>query len=123
MLSGCSAPEPAHALSRVTSPAFNESMGREVIAVDLLEFGFMEPDLGPAVDFVAVVEHEATFIGVPEVFEVRNLYLITGFASVEIVNEFLLGAEKYKVCVVFLLHGTEVGQEVALFLTRSSANI
>ena len=123
VLAGGLPPKGTHALARMATPALDEGMGSEDGAVDLLKLGFVQAGLGAAVDFIAVVEHEAGAVGVAEVFEVGNLDGVTGLSGVQVVDQLLGGVEEDELGVVFLLYGLDFRNQILLFLTGSPTDI
>src|SRR5436305_1035160 len=69
MHAGCFPPVDAHLFTCVTAPALHERVTRKHPTIDFVELRFMQPRFGGAVDYVAVVEHEAGSIRMTEVLE------------------------------------------------------
>ena len=107
----------------MASPALDKGTGSEVGAVDLTEFRLVQPDLRAAVDLIAVIKHEAAFIGVAEVLEVRDFDLITRLSHIKIINQLFLIVEKDEIGPGFLLDRGQFLQEIMLFLTGAPSDI
>src|SRR5690606_10328023 len=82
------APLLTHALPSVAAPAFDKGAAGENSPANLVEFVLMEPDFGAAVDLVAVIEHEALFVGVEEPVEGGDFPFVPRQALVQIIDEF-----------------------------------
>jgi len=123
LLAGSLAPEGAHALAGMASPALDEGVGGEVSAVDLTQFSLVKPGLGTAVDFVAIIEHETGTVGVTKVFKIGNLDAVTRLPGIQVIQELLFGVKENKVELEFLLHALDFLKQVLFFLTLPTADI
>ncbi len=117
------APKGTHAFAGVASPTLDKRTGGKVESVDLSQFRLVKPDLGTAVDLVAVIKHEAALVRVTEVFEIRDLHACTWLSSVQIVDQLFLCAEEDKGGLEFLLDGPQVGEEIPFFLSCAATNV
>ena len=81
-LAGGATPFFGHALAGVATPAFDEGVASKNASFNSCEFAFVQPTFRAAVDFIAVIEHEACTVRVAEKFKIRNFHTITGFSPV-----------------------------------------
>jgi hypothetical protein len=107
----------------VATPTLDEGMGCKIRSIDLSQFRLVKPDLGPAVDFIAVIKHEATLVRVTEVFKIGDLHASTRLSCIQVINELFLCVEEDQIDMEFLLDGLQVGEEVPFFLSSAATNV
>src|SRR4029079_17015214 len=96
-----------HFLAGVAAPAFNVGVAVEKPPTYFGQIVFVQPRFTGAFDIVAVIEHETRPVRMPEVFETRDLHLISRLSVVQIVNDFLAGAEPNEIDIELVADGTD----------------
>src|SRR5205814_10437027 len=105
-----------HALARVAAPALNVSAACEGTATDLFQIVFMQPGLTSAIDVVAVIEHETSTVRMTEVFEIRDLQLVSWLSVVQIIDDLLARAKPIEIDIKFVAIGTNYTDQIMMFL-------
>lgn len=104
----------AHALAGVAAPAFDERTCGENSSADFLQIVFMEPNLGGAVDFVAVVEEETSPVGVTVEIKAGNFDLIARLTVVQIIDQLIGLIEEDQIDAVFVPDADDIADEVGM---------
>ena len=79
-----------HALAGVAAPALDVGVARESAPIDFGQVVFVQPGFTRAIDVVAVIEHETSAVRMPEIFEIRDLHLVSRLPVVQIVDDLLV---------------------------------
>ena len=98
-------PLPGHALASVAAPALDVSATSEDATIDLCQIVFVQPGFTGTFDIVAVIEHETRPVRMAEIFETRDLHLISRLPVVQIVNDFLARAKPNEIDIELVADG------------------
>jgi len=83
----------------------------------LFELGFVQPALGRAAYFVAVVEHETSAVGMAEIIEGGDLVLASIFAPVQIIAHFVRGLKIDELQIIGRPYGIDDTEQVLFLLS------
>ena len=83
----------------------------------LLELGFVQPALGRAANFVAVVEHEAGTVGMTEIIEGGDLVLGSIFAPVQIIAHLVRGFKIDQLQIIGRPNGIDDTEQILFLLS------
>ena len=91
----------------MTAPTLNVGVARENPPIDFGKIVFVQPGFTGAFDIVAVIEHETRPVRMPEIFETRDLHLVSRLPAVQIINDFLARAEPNEIDVELVADRTD----------------
>lgn len=107
----------------MAAPTLDERVACENAALNPAEFAFVEPAFGSAVDFIAVIEHEARTVRVAVEFEIRDFYPVSRFSVIEVVDDLAAFVEPDQVDFEFVPNRDDVRQKIRFVLPLGSPKV